>query len=305
MNTKSIFWLASALLMTATPSLARQAADNHPSDPGSGWELIWNDEFDSNAMDTTKWSHGHRGGSTWSRYIAMGDGARAEVNRFEDGVYRSYCVSTPEIHAEGNKEMISGAINTAGKFQMRGGYVEARCKTLPHTGNFPAFWLMPAESKWGWPACGEIDVWEQIDDGQTAYQTLHHAMRYPEHPNAKEFHASVPVDSTYVGCETPGIDAAEWHVYAAEWDADHITFFVDGKETATILNPHFEEGAWTEEVTWPFDKDFYIILNQSVGNGSWAKDADPGFRYQTDFDYVRAYQKSDRIDFRTPAAKAD
>ena len=42
---------------------------------------------------------------------------------------------------------------------------------------------------------------------------------------------------------------------------------------------------------WPFDKEFYIILNQSVGNGSWAQNADITHTYQMDVDWVRVYQK--------------
>jgi hypothetical protein len=41
---------------------------------------------------------------------------------------------------------------------------------------------------------------------------------------------------------------------------------------------------------WPFDAPFYIILNQSVGNGSWAAHADESFTYETLFDWVRVYQ---------------
>ena len=33
------------------------------------------------------------------------------------------------------------------------------------------------------------------------------------------------------------------------------------------------------------------ILNQSVGNGSWAKDADVNHTYETRFDWVRVYQR--------------
>lgn len=290
MNRKHMTMLAALIMPLALP-LAPAVTAGPPAAADGEWEMIWNEEFDGDSMDTSKWSYARPAGATWSRFIATGDGARKEVNHFGNGMYTAYCVKTPDGLSEGNKEMISAAINTSGKFSMRGGYIEARCRTNPHTGNFPAFWLMPEDNTGGWPVCGEIDAWEQIDEETIAYQTLHHAMRYPEHPNSRGFHESVPVDSTYVGCEIPGIDGAEWHVYGVEWDADHLTFFIDGKETTTFRNPRFAEGAWTEAVTWPFDKEFYVILNQSVGNGSWAAEPDMDFRYRTDFDYVRAYRK--------------
>ncbi len=291
--------IIAALAYALSASLGTAGTTNRAND--QQWELIWSDEFDRDSMDTTKWEYMRRGGATWSRFIAKGEGALTEVNRFADGCYQSYCVKTPGRFDADNKEMISGAIRTLGKFHMRGGYIEARCKTRPHPGNFPAFWLLPANGSGGWPVCGEIDAWEQINDESVAYQTLHHAMRYPNHPNSRKFFTPVAVDSTYTGCVTPDIDGSRWHVYAVEWDSEHITFFIDGTETCTILNPHFAEGAWTEDVTWPFDKDFYVIINQSVGNGSWAGEPDTDFTYRTDFDYVRAYQKKSGLDYFTPA----
>ena len=43
---------------------------------------------------------------------------------------------------------------------------------------------------------------------------------------------------------------------------------------------------------WPFDKsDFYLILNQSVGDGSWAKPVDTTHTYQMEIDWIRVYQR--------------
>ena len=51
-----------------------------------------------------------------------------------------------------------------------------------------------------------------------------------------------------------------------------------------------------EDGQWPFDAPFYLILNQSVGSGAWAKPADTSFTYETQFDWVRVYQKQEDID---------
>ena len=45
-----------------------------------------------------------------------------------------------------------------------------------------------------------------------------------------------------------------------------------------------------DQLQWPFDYPFYIILNQSVGNGSWAASPDKNHTYETLFDWVRVYQ---------------
>ncbi len=57
---------------------------------------------------------------------------------------------------------------------------------------------------------------------------------------------------------------------------------------------------YTEQICWPFYKDFYVILNQSVGNGAWAAWADITHTYLTQFDYVRAYQKKGEKTYTSP-----
>lgn len=269
--------------------------------PDGEWTLVWSDEFAADGMDTTKWSYHPRYGSAWNRFCAIGDG-RQLVNVFDQGMYRSYCVRTPdECMPSENQEMVSGAIHTAGKFYLNGGYVEARCKTLPHSGNFQAFWMMPVDQSAGWPSCGEIDIWEQINTEDLAYGSLHHAWRYPADSSVKNQYGPISKACPFSGSTRSGVDASLWHTYAIDWDSEHISWYVDGVKFATATNPHYSEGKWTEAVTWPFDKHFYIICNQSVGNGSWAANPDLDFAYRTDFDYVRAYQKKDRLDYYSSA----
>ncbi|MDE7141387.1 MAG: glycoside hydrolase family 16 protein, partial [Muribaculaceae bacterium] len=269
--------------------------------PDGEWTLVWSDEFADDHMDTSKWDYHPRYGSTWNRFCAVGD-ERPLVNRFDQGMYRSYCVKTPdEFSNSETQEMVSGAIYTAGKFYLNGGYVEARCKTLPHSGNFQAFWMMPVDQSAGWPSCGEIDIWEQINTENLAYGSLHHAWRYPTDSSVKNQYGSISKTCPFSGSTRSGVDASLWHTYAIEWDSEHISWLIDGVKFATATNPHYSEGKWTEAVTWPFDKHYYIICNQSVGNGSWAANPDLDFEYRTDFDYVRAYQKKDRLDYYSSA----
>lgn len=250
----------------------------------SEWTKVWGDEFNTEKMDARRWSYHPRYSSTWNRFIAQSTEARKFVNRFEDGYYNSYCVKTPEEMSKEKSDMISGAIYSAGKFTFHYGKAEARVKTRPHTGNFPAFWLMPANNaEGGWPRSGEIDIWEQIDTSNQAHSTVHSAW------TSKTF--GTPGKSSPKSTNAYNCDAAEWHVYAVEWDENELRFYVDGVHTFTYANQHYSDGEYTEKITWPFYKDFYIILNQSVGNGSWAKNPDVNFEYLTQFDYVRVYKK--------------
>lgn len=258
------------------------------------WTYIWGDEFNSDKLDESKWSFHPRATSVWNMHHAVGDEATAMVNKFENGVYNSYAFKTPEEVAGDNPtEMLTGAIYSSGKFYMTGGYIECRMKTTLHTGNFPAFWMMPASQTLGWPNDGEIDIMETIDQERKSYHTVHDGWRY------KNF-GPVSQDSPTPGGNVTTI-VNEWHVYALEWDQEALKWYVDGKEVFSYPNMHFSEGKYTQEITWPFYKGFYVILNQSVGNGAWARPHDPNFTYLTKFDYVRAYQKKNAFDYFSSA----
>lgn len=252
------------------------------------WLAVWNDEFDGKKLDTQKWSYHPRYSSAWNRFIAVGNECAA-VNIIDDGQYKSYCIPTPEeFKATETQPMISGAIYTSGKFYCTGGWIEARIKTTPHTGNFPAFWMMPTTPE-SWPNAGEIDIWEQINTENKAYHTIHSAwanqtLGIPDQPSpAKGGSTQVAVN--------------QWHIYALEWDQDAMKFYVDGELSFTYNNVHYSDARYSEYHAWPFSKPFYIICNQSVGNGSWAAAPDLNFSYHTEFDYVRVYQKKNALDY--------
>lgn len=255
----------------------------------SEWTKIWGDEFSSDKMDTRRWSYHPRYGATWNRLIANTLKEQKLVNVFADGCYNAYCIPTPEEFTAETQPMISGAIYSAGgKFTVKYGKIEARLKTNPHIGNFPAFWMMPVTDP-GWPRGGEIDIWEQIDTANQSHHTVHSGW------TGWRAYLNWPAPGKNSPTSTAGIynDATQWHVYAIEWDAEEIRWYVDGRQVFSYRNQHYsEEGTnYTADITWPFNKEFYIILNQSVGNGSWAKNPDTSFTYLTQFDYVRVYQK--------------
>ena len=88
-----------------------------------------------------------------------------------------------------------------------------------------------------------------------------------------------------------------------EWTEDILKWFIDGKQVFSYARKTDLTG---DQVTaqWPFDQPFYIILNQSVGNGGWAANPDQNFEYETKFDWVRVYQIPSTPDGigQTPAA---
>lgn len=261
--------------------------------PSSQWTKVWGDEFNGDSIDPNRWGYQQRQGATWNRLTAQNDEIPL-VNIVEDGHYKAYCIPTPDqFKPQETQDMISAAIHSQGKFHFTYGRVEARIKTNRHTGNFPAFWMMPQEQPLGWPKDGEIDIWEQIDDAQNAYHTIHSGWTY------KSFSEDCPV-STPQSSGNEWIDHDRWHVFALEWDAEQLRWYVDGQQKFAYNNQHYNNGgSYTEQITWPFYKDFYIILNQSVGNGAWAQWCDTEHTYLTEFDWVRVYKRKGDDAFTT------
>ena len=84
------------------------------------------------------------------------------------------------------------------------------------------------------------------------------------------------------------IDYSRYHTFAVEWTPTQITWSVDGKVAGTAVKSTNADALANGQ--WPYTEPFYLILNQSVGDGSWAAGPDMNFRYETRFDWVRVYQ---------------
>lgn len=243
---------------------------NFVQSENSEYVLVFSDEFngeDGTQPNENKWVRSSRQNATWNRWISNSD----KVVYIEDGKLVTRAIPNPDT-ATDNVPMITGAVQTQGKFGFMYGKVECRLRTNAYTGNFPAFWMMPDDQKEGWPNCGEIDIWEQIDTEQKAYHTLH--TEYKQ--SMVSFNESFATD--------------RYHTLGFEWDAETMKWYLDGKVVGTHNRSDIPYAT-----AWPFDRTFYIILNQSVGNGAWAKPADETHTYETLFDWVRVYQKKGDI----------
>ena len=256
---------------------AKYVAKEQGEQPEMVWEMIFNDEFnqpDGTFPDPAKWSTTERNpGATWARYIKDDP----SVAFIRDNCLVTRCIPNPDISSD-NVEMISGAKETQDKFSFTYGKMEVRVKTNHHVGNFPAAWLMPQPPTKGWPSGGEIDVFETIDSQDRAWHTVHS-------------HWTYDLGKTWEPQSSANIatSVTDWHVYGIEWDANEIKWFIDGNQTFSYAKSSDSNALANGQ--WPFDAPFYIILNQSVGNGVWAQWADTGHTYETLFDWVRVYQK--------------
>lgn len=261
-------------------------------DAGAEYKLAFGDEFntaDNSQPDSKYWSRSGWAHPTWKRYTAQTTEGQLKTGWIEDGKLVLRCVKNnfdAEVDGKGNKlEMISGAVETANKVTFTYGKVEGRLKTTAHSGNFPAFWMMPnTDTYGGWPSSGEIDIFEQINNENKSYHTIHTHWANGAGDGGLG-HTSPAKGGTSV--TTTG----EYHVYGMEWTENLLKWFVDGKQVFSYAKSIDQDAI--KNLQWPFDKPFYLILNQSVGNGSWAANRDLNFTYETKFDWVRVYQKAD------------
>ena len=265
----SYLLLALCLLLSAD-TLQVQAKKK----PRVKYHLVFHDEFnqpDGSQPDSTVWSRAPRAKNLWAKW----NSDLKDVVYIKNG--KLICRAIPNtILLNDTAKMLAGAVNTRNKFSFKYGRVEVKMKTNGKKGNFPAAWMRPEKD--GKPyRYGEIDIVEYFGDEKIARQTIHShrsvILNKKDIPN--EFNTNVK-------------DRTKWHVYAIEWSDSEIKTFVDGNITGCYVKS--SDDGLLAEGQWSFDSDFFLILNQSVGYGNWYT---PNLHdvYETEFDWVRVYQK--------------
>ncbi len=224
--------------------------------PIEGYELVWSDEFEGEALDFGKWDY-------------RGLGRRRDAINVKDTVSLDgdghLVLTTKQVGDEYHTAMIG----TQGKYETAFGYFECRIKLQKQIGHWSAFWLQsPTLGKpVGNPnkAGTEIDVFEYLrNKGDKIQHALHWDGYGEDHKSAHKI------------AEIPGLTEG-WHTIGFLWTPTHYVFYVDGKET------------------WRTDKGVshrpqYMILSLEVGK--WAGDISkaelPDHLY---VDYVRVYKE--------------
>jgi beta-glucanase (GH16 family) len=236
-------------------------------------ELVWSDEFDYTGLpDSTKWNYqigGHGWGNQELQYYTE---YRPENTRVEEG---NLIIEARMEKTEG-MDFSSTRLTTKNKGDWTYGRVEVRAKIPSGTGIWPAIWMLFTERKYGgWPESGEIDIMEYVGyQPDTIHGTIHTRAYNHTKNTQRGGHIQVPTAEE------------EFHTYAVDWQEDRIDFFVDDSQYFS-----FEKES-DDPAMWPFDHDFYLILNIAVG-GTWGgqKGVDSAiFPQQLVVDYVRVYQ---------------
>lgn len=231
-------------------------------------KLVWEEEFDGNALDTGVWSKIPRGRSDWNNYMSSFDSCYA----VQDGklILRGLCnLSQPADTAP----YLTGGVYTKGKKGFHLGRIEIRAKLNPARGAWPAFWMLPQTGQW--PNGGEIDIMERLNGESIAYQTVHSYYTQVLHKGDNP-----PKSGTGPICPD------EFNTYAVEMHSDSIVFFINDRRTLTY--PRLSEVE--DEGQFVFDKQpFYLLLDMQLG-GSWVGRVFPeDLPVEMEIDWVRYY----------------
>jgi beta-glucanase (GH16 family) len=156
------------------------------------------------------------------------------------------------------------------------GRLESRMLLPKGAGVWPALWLLGSNIDGApWPACGEIDVMENVGaEPRRVFGTVH----------CPGFSGSDGISGGHCAAADLGDD---YRVFAVDWTPERIGWSLDGRE-------YFAVTARDLGAAWVFDHPFYILLNLAVGG--WlggAVGSDTRFPAELKVDFIRIYESSD------------
>lgn len=276
-RTRRIFWRVVVGLAGLLVVFNARAATNTTNTVAlPGWRLVWSDEFnqpDGTALDPAKWRY-DTGGLGWGNQELEYYTLRTNNCRIEAG----HLVIEARREEFDGRHYTSARLLTLGKASWTYGRVEARIKLPRGQGIWPAFWMLGTniESS-NWPACGEIDIMENIGkEPGTVHGTIHG-------PGYASLGIGGPV--TLPAGEAV---ADDFHIFAVECEPNRITWFMDGRQYFTLTPKNLPE-----QGVWVFNQAKFLMLNLAVG-GIWPgnPDATSTFPQRMLVDYVRVYEKT-------------
>jgi len=248
------------------PASSNAKKESQTTEKNADWKLAWEENFDGNTFDESRWSKIPRGSSDWNNYMSNYDPL--------------YEVKNGELILRGIKNdvlpndsvpYLTGGIFTKNKVGFGHGRIEIRAKLGKAKGAWPAFWLLPFDNS-GWNG-GEIDIMERLNGEDIAYQTVHSA-----------YTVKLKIKEPRQGA-TGKIDPDGYNVYAVEMYQDKLVFFINDKHTFTYPKIETDKAG-----QFPFDREFYLLLDMQLG-GSWVGEVNPAdLPMEMWIDWVRFYK---------------
>lgn len=246
------------------------------SDTGDrpGWQLVWSDEFNGAAgtkPDPTKWGY-DLGGGGWGVAQLQVYTSNAE-NALLDGK-GNLTINALKDQTGG---YTSARLKTQGKFEQAYGRFEVRTQLPGGVGLWPAFWMLGNDFETaGWPNCGEIDIMEN----RAIEPAINHGSLH-----GPGYSGKMPLTAMFT-LAAGDVFAADFHVFAVEWELNVVRFYVDDQlyETRSPMD--------LTNMKWVYDHPQFLLLNVAVGGRFPGNPDDTTVFPQTMVvDYVRVYSR--------------
>ena len=269
----------------------------------SKFVLTWQDEFDGDALDSSKWGFEwwvteRKGGFWHDDMVSVEDGnlvirAEYKAEPLENAYYEKWhdVIDFKPFRAG----YYSGIVTTRDKFKQCYGYYEVRCILPAAYGLWSAFWMMN-EGVFNVDGSGEdgteVDVFESMyykDHWWGAGDAVVTGIHYDGYDSAT--HKGDSIGKFWIENDP----YSEYNTYGVEWTPDEYIFYINGKETGRLS---------TGGVS---DNPEYLLLSVEVAGHDGIADADrhgtgkitktPAENWPVEFkvDYVRVYQYKDML----------
>ncbi len=237
-----------------------QPATETTSLPPAGYQLVFEDEFNGDKIDTQKW------------------GFRLESKMLSQQQQENVSVKNGNLEIALRKESVRGKNYTAGGVISREtfvyGYYEARFKTPPAEGWHTAFWSMkhsfPSQPKR--QALLELDFCEQ-DGGDPHFFSFGIINQRPDPKKRQTWNGG-----RWVIEDAPDT-SADFHVWSCEFTPQTIRFYFDGRLTKELSSSGFSHDDMS---VW------FSVIASTLKGDRWVDESKlPNVVL---CDYVRVYQ---------------
>ena len=268
-------------------------------------KYAWGDDFDGNALDTTKWWQMNE-----KQMSSAGQYGKTSVRNTDpnyvfvkDGKFH-ICATQDDNYYYG------GMVRTQNIMMYKYGYAEISA-VVPHGPSFwVAFWASKAQADtamsntdpsipmWMRP---EIDIMEMFGNSATYAANGH---RWPTETGKNMGYVHTSLDGKQYGQskkyshpEAGGRLTDDYHTYGFLWDNTQISFTCDGK-----LFFKYDTTQKPEDIEC-FNHEMYLILSMALGYAS--QSADIGTATEDEWtktnkfiiDYCNIYQKNDGVSY--------
>ncbi|WP_343701345.1 glycoside hydrolase family 16 protein [Chitinophaga sp.] len=234
------------------------------------WTLVWEDNFNSPELDTSKWTKIPPNKADWGRHMS----SHPDCFALKDGKIFLRGINNPDTLSD-PRPFLTGGIYTKGKFAFQYGRIEIHAKLEGAQGAWPAMWMLAETDRYGkYPKNGEIDIMEHLNHDSLIYQTTHSWYTLELKQTKNPPHGG-----------TARMDPGIFNTFGLEWYPDKLVFTLNGKETF-----RYPRVQGVDPSQWPYDQPFYVLIDQQLG-GNWVGKVDTKqLPVQMVVDWVRVYQ---------------